>query len=30
MKRAGVVFADRSAVERLIKVSLAGRNKEDN
>jgi len=30
MKRAGVVFADRSVAERLIRVSLADKNKKDN
>jgi hypothetical protein len=30
MKRAGVVFADRSIAERLIRVSLATNNKKDN
>jgi len=30
MKRAGVVFADRSITERLIRVSLATNNKKDN
>jgi hypothetical protein len=30
MKRARVVFADRSTAERLIRVSLATNNKKDN